>query len=119
MTTTPHPTTQQLRTMRLVLAGAAAAAVLALFNAAHPDTTVPVRLADAAQPAPASGPFGGFAADNDDDQAQQQAQLQEQLALQEMQQSQQLAEQQNEAAQQQVEQDMQQAQTTEQQANIP
>ncbi|OBK43105.1 hypothetical protein A5655_17355 [Mycobacterium sp. 1081908.1] len=109
--------------MRLVLAGAAALAMIALFDAARPETTPAapgsVRLTDVAVSAPESGPFGGFAADADDDQAQQQAQLQEQLDLQQMQQSMQQAEQQNEAAQQQFLQDMQQAQTTEQQANNP
>jgi hypothetical protein len=109
--------------VRLVLAGAATLAIIALFDAARPDAMNtapgPVRLTDVALSAPASGPFGGFAADGDDDWAQQQAQLQEQLAQQQMQQSMQQAEQQNEAAQQQFVQDMQQAQLTEQQANNP
>jgi hypothetical protein len=105
--------------MQLIFAGAAAVAMLALFDAARPDTTktMPgsgsVRLTDMAvdSPAPASGPVGlqfpesppklpgagGFAADDDSDQAQQQ----EQLALQQMQQSE------------------QQAQLDEQQANDP
>ncbi|OBA77051.1 hypothetical protein A5641_20035 [Mycobacterium sp. 1554424.7] len=103
---------------RLVLAGAAALSMIAVFDAARPDThttAASVRLTDVALSPPASGPFGGFAADADDDWAQQQ----EQLALQQMQQSMQQAEQQNEAAQQQFEQDMQQAQLTEQQANNP
>ncbi|OBI94279.1 hypothetical protein A9X00_13140 [Mycobacterium sp. 1245805.9] len=108
--------------VRLGLAGVATLAMIALFDAARPDAphAAPgsVRLTDAARSAPAAGPFGGLAAD-DDDWAQQQAQLQEQLALQQMQQSMQQAEQQNEAAQQQFLQDMQQAQTTEQQANDP
>lgn len=97
--------------VRLVLAGAAILAMIALFDAARPDThpaPASVRLTDVAFSAPASGPFGGFAADGDDDWAQQQ-----------MQQSMQQAEQQNEAAQQQFLQDMQQAQLTEQQANNP
>jgi hypothetical protein len=103
---------------QLIFAGTAALgtlAMLALFDAARPDTTQTVlgsgsvRLTGMALPAPVGGPFGpqlpqtppnlvggGFAADNDDDQAQQQAQLQEQFALQQMQQSQQLAEEQNE-----------------------
>jgi len=111
--------------MRLVLAGAAALAMLALVDAARPDTTQTVlgsgsvRLTDVALSAPASGPFGGFAADDDDGQAQQQAQLQEQLAQQQMQQSMQQAEEQNEEAEQQFEQGMQQAQMAEQQANDP
>jgi hypothetical protein len=125
MTTTAAHRPRQLRTIRLILAGAAALAILALLDVARPDTTqtVPgsgsVRLTDVALPAPAGGPFGGFAADNDDDQAQQQAQLQEQLALQQMQQSMQQAEEQNEQAEQQFEQGMQQAQMDEQQANDP
>jgi len=125
MTTIAAHRPRQLRTFRLILAGAAALAILALFDVARPDTTqtVPgsgsVRLTDVALQAPAGGPFGGFAADNDDDQAQQQAQLQEQLALQQMQQSMQQAEEQNEQAEQQFEQGMQQAQMDEQQANDP
>jgi hypothetical protein len=124
---------RQLRMMQLFFAGAAALAMLALLNAARPDTTETmlgsgsVRLTDMAVdlPAPASGPVGlqfpqappnvtgggGFAADDDSDQARQQ----EQLALQQMQQ----AEQQNEEAEQQFEQGMQQAQMDEQQANDP
>src|SRR5262249_51561317 len=109
-------TRRQLRILQLIFAGAAAVAMFALFHAARPDT---VRLADTALSAPASGPLGGFAADTDDDQAQQQAQLQEQLALQQMQQSMQQAELQNEQAEQQFEQGMQQAQMDEQQANNP
>ena len=147
MTTTPAQDRQinatgarrrQLRLIQLLFAGAAALAMLALFDAARPDTTQTVlgsgsvRLTDMALPAPASGPFGpqlpqtppylggggGLAAD-DDDQAQQQAQQQEQLALQDMQQSEQQAEEQNEEAEQQFEQGMQQAQMDEQQANDP
>ncbi|WP_142282262.1 hypothetical protein [Mycobacterium sp. IEC1808] len=122
MTTTARDRRRRLRIVRLALAGAATLAMLALFNAARPDTTHaaigPVRLTDVALSAPAAGPVGGFAAD-DDDWAQQQEQQQEQFALQQMQQSMQQAEQQNEAAQQQFLQDMQQAQTTEQQANNP
>jgi len=122
---------RQLRLIQLIFAGAAAIAMLALFDAARPDTTgsvlnsASVRLTDMAVPAPASGPFGpqlprtppslaggGFAADDSDDQAQQQ----EQQALQTIQQSEQQAEEQNEAAQQQALQDELQAQQTEQQA---
>jgi hypothetical protein len=105
--------------MQLIFAGAAALAMIALFDAARPDATDTVlgagsvRLTDVALPAPASGPFGGFATDSDDDQAQQQAQLQEQLALQQMQQSMQQAEEQNEQAQQQAQQAEQQGQWVE------
>jgi hypothetical protein len=123
MTTTTPCQRRGLRMAQLAFAGAATLAMIALFDAARPDTTHTVlgsvRLTDVALTAPASGPFGGFAADDDDDQAQQQAQLQEQQALQQMQQSMQQAEEQNEQAEQQFEQDMQQAQTTEQQANDP
>ena len=119
---------RQLRLMQLIFAGAAALAMLALFDAARPDTTgsvlnsASVRLADATIPAPASGPSrlpfpqtppnlagGGFAADDGNDQAQQQ----EQQALQQMQQAEQQAEEQNEAAQQQAQQAEQQGQWVE------
>jgi hypothetical protein len=134
MTTTDTPRHRQLRMMQLTFAGAAALAMLALFDAARPDTTQTVlgsesvRLTDKAidLPAPASGPVGlqfpqappnlaggGFAADDGDDLAQQQ----EQQALQQMQQSEQQAEEQNEEAEQQFEEGMQQAQMDEQQAN--
>lgn len=114
---------RQSRTLQLILAGAAAVAMLALFDAAQPDTTQtvvgsgPVRLADMASTPPAGGPFGGFAADDDNDNDQ--AQQQEQLALQQMQQSEQQAQEQNDEAEQQFEQGMQQAQLDEQQANDP
>jgi hypothetical protein len=104
-TNTPHHQCQeiraadarrrQLRMMQLIFAGAAAIAMLALFDAARPDTTETVlgsgavRLTDTAidLPAPASGPVGlqfpqmppglggggGFAADDNSDQALQQA----------------------------------------------
>ena len=123
---------RQLRLMQLIFAGTAALAMLALFDAARPDTTgsvlnsASVHLVDLAVPAPASGPSGpqfpqtppnlaggGFAADTNDDN---EAQLQQQLAQQEMQQSEQQAEQQNEAAQQQALQDELQGQQVEQQA---
>jgi hypothetical protein len=123
---------RQLRLLQLIFAGAVAIAMLALFDAARPDTTgsvldsASVHLTDMALPAPASGPFGpqlpqtppgvvgggGFAADDGNDQAQQQ----QQLAQQEMQQAEQQAEEQNEAAQQQALQDELQGQQTEQQA---
>jgi len=124
---------RQLRLMQLIFAGTAALAMLALFDAARPDTTgsvlnsASVRLTDLAVPAPASGPSGlqfpqtppnlvgggGFAADDGNDEAQ----LQQQLAQQEMQQAEQQAEQQNEAAEQQALQDELQGQQVEQQAN--
>lgn len=123
------------RILQLVLAGAAAIATLALLDVARPDTTgnllqagsarVSDLAVDLAAPDGPSGQFpqappnlsgaGGFAADDDNDQAQQQ----EQLALQQMQQSMQQAEEQNEEAEQQFEQGMQQAQMDEQQANNP
>jgi hypothetical protein len=119
--------------MRLFFVGAAAIAMLALSDAARPDTTQSVlpssrsvRLVDQAgdMPLPANGPFspqfpqtpprvignGGFAADDGDDEAQ----LQEQQAQQAMQQAQQQAEQQNEQAQQQAQQAEQQGQWVEQ-----
>ena len=123
---------QQLRSMQQIFACTAALAVLAIFDAARPDTTAPVlnsasvRLVDLAVTAPATGPSGlefpqtppnpaggGFAADTNDDN---EAQLQQQLAQQEMQQAEQQAEEQNEAAQQQARQDELQGQQVEQQA---
>jgi hypothetical protein len=110
--------------VQLILAGAAAIAMLALFDAARPDTTGAVlgsgtvRLTDVGRQLPQTPPNlvgGGFATDENSDRAQQQ----EQQALQQMQQSMQQAEQQNEAAEQQFEQGMQQAQMDEQQANDP
>ncbi len=123
---------RQFRILQLIFAGTAALGMLALFDAARPDTTAPVlssasaHLVDLAVSAPASGPSGlqlpqtppnlapgGFAADTNDDN---EAQLQQQLAQQEMQQSEQEAEQQNEAAEQQALQDEQQGLQVEEQA---
>ncbi|MEZ0352541.1 hypothetical protein [Mycobacterium sp. pR1184] len=89
--------------MRVVFAGVAGIAMLASVDAARVQAT--------------DGTFGHvrFTADDNDDQAQ----LQQELAQQQLLLSEQQAEQQNEAAQQQFEQDMQQAQLTEQQANNP
>ncbi len=115
---------RQLRILQFIFAGAAALALLALFDAARPNTTEAmlgsglVRLTDMAvllQTSPNLSGGNGFAADDHDDQVQ----LQEQLALQQMQQSEQQAEQQNEEAEQQFEQGMQQAQMDKQQANDP
>jgi hypothetical protein len=97
---------RQSRRLQLLFAGAAALAALALFGTAR---------ADVALATPVNGPFGGFAADDSDDQAQ----LQQQLAQQQLQQSMQQAEEQNEQAQQQFLQGMQQAQLDEQLANNP
>ncbi|WP_077097113.1 hypothetical protein [Mycobacterium terramassiliense] len=91
---------RQWQRLQLIFAGAAALATLALFGTAHPDVAVA---------APASGPVGGFAADDGDDQAQ----LQQQLAQQQLQQSMQQAEEQNEQAQQQAQQAEQQGQWVE------
>jgi hypothetical protein len=111
------------------MAGAVVLAMSALVDAALPGMAGrgpdPVRLLDVATgiQAPAAGPFGaqypqtppnpvgngGFAADGDDDEAQQQ----EQLALQQMQQAEQQAEQQNEQAQLQAQQAEQQGQWVE------
>jgi len=93
--------------------------MFALFQAARPGTAenLPspssVRLADAAYPQTPPGLNGRFATDSDDDQAQ----LQQQIAQQEMLQAEQQAEEQNEQAQQQFIQDQLQAQQTEIQAN--
>jgi hypothetical protein len=117
--TAPHQ--HRLRMRQLVFAGAAAVAMLALFDAARPDTTESllasgsVRLVDQAFPQtpPSVIGGGGFAADDSSDQAQQQAQQEEQQAIQ------QLDEEENEMAEQQFEEGMQQAQMDEQQANDP
>jgi hypothetical protein len=116
---------RQLRILQLIFAAAAAIAMLAFFNAAHPDATgTPlgsVRLTDVsiASPLPQTPPgligSGGLAADDGSDQAQ----LQQQIAQQEMQQSEQQAEEQNEAANQQALQDELQGQQVQQQADNP
>jgi hypothetical protein len=120
---------RQLRVMQAILAGAAAMATLALFDAGRPGTAQTVlasgsvRLADMAAdlPARATAPLGplypqsppnlvggtGFAADDTDDQAQQQ-----------MQQAEQQAEQQQALATQAAQQAEQQGLQTEQQANL-
>ncbi|OMB96700.1 hypothetical protein [Mycobacterium colombiense] len=105
--------------LRLTLAGAATLAVLALYDAAQPQTpgttlgSGSVRLTDMAfsPQAPPGLAGGGLAADGGDDQAQ--------LNQQQLQQSMQQAEEQNEQAQQQFNQDMQQQQTYENQFNNP
>ena len=105
------------RAVGLVVGGAAAIALLGLFGTAWPgpaDTTVasaPVQLVDRATEAPLR------VQDVDDSDDDDEAQLQENNAMQTMLQSEQQAEQQNEQAQQQFIQDELQAQQTEQQAN--
>jgi hypothetical protein len=99
-----HPKTAHHRRLRLAVAAAAILAALAAYDVAQP-ATVPTALR--------SGSVRLIDDSND------QAQLQQQLAQQEMLQSEQQAEQQNEAAQQQALQDELQAQQTEQQANNP
>lgn len=109
-TDSPHPTITGGRRrplLRLLFAGAAGLAVLALYDAGQPAKTGIADVAVAPQ-APPGVTGGGFAADDGDDQAQQQ-----------LQQSMQQAEQQNEQAQQQFNQDMQQQQTYENQFNDP
>ncbi|MGO9510119.1 MAG: hypothetical protein ACLPXZ_23270 [Mycobacterium sp.] len=91
-------TNRRLLAMQLAFAGAAAVAMLVLFDTGGVDTA-------------ASIPAGGSVR-LADDQDQQEAQLQEQLGQQEAQQAEQQAEEQNEAAQQ-------QAQLDEQLANTP
>jgi hypothetical protein len=104
MTSSVFHKSRQLRTLQIIFAGAAAVAMLALFDAAQPD---------APQSVLASGSVRLV------DDSSDQAQLQQQLATQEMLQSEQQAEQQNEAAQQQAQLDEQQAQIDEQLANNP
>ncbi|MGZ4564570.1 MAG: hypothetical protein ACXVX6_13600 [Mycobacterium sp.] len=104
----------RLRLVRLIFAGAATVALLAPFVAAQGS----VCLTDVAvmpQTPPNVSGGNGVAADDGDDQAR----LQQQLDQQQLQQSMQQAEQQNEQAEQQFEQGMQQAQLDEQQANNP
>ncbi len=111
MTTTTHRPA-----IPVIVAGAAAVALLALCGTPWPGaagTTVasaPVQLVDRATGAT---PRVQDVDDSDDDEAQ----LQENNALQTMIQSEQQAEQQNEQAQQQFIQDELQAQQTQQQAN--
>jgi hypothetical protein len=123
-TNTPRPLIaagRRRRLLSLILAGAATLAVLALYDAVQPqaaETTVgSVRLTDMAisPQAPPGLTGGGFAADDDDDQAQ----LQQQLNQQQLQQSMQQAQEQNDEAEQQFNQDMQQQQTYENQFNDP
>src|ERR1700710_381665 len=110
--------------IQLILAGEAAIAMLARLDAGQLDKEATlgsgsVRLANTSAQYPQTPPnlvgHGGFAIDNDDDQAQQQ----ELQALQQMQQAEQQAEEQNEQAQQQAQQAEQQGQQVEQQANNP
>ncbi|WP_406815291.1 hypothetical protein [Mycobacterium sp. M23085] len=126
MTThTPHPAIageRRRRLLRLTFAGAATVAVLLLYAAAHPQSTRTtlgfgsVRLTDmTVSPQAPPGITGGFAADDDDDQAQ----LQQQLNQQQLQQSMQQAQEQNDEAEQQFNQDMQQQQAYENQFNNP
>jgi hypothetical protein len=108
-TNTPHPKTagawrRQLRMAQLVFAGAAAVALLALFDATQTGA-----------PGTMPGTDSVRLADSDDDQAQ----LQQQQDLQQMLQSMQQAQEQNDAAQQQFNQDMQQQQLYENQFNNP
>jgi hypothetical protein len=85
---------RQLPMVQLVFAGVTvpgAPGVDPIYDAARPDATHPVlgpeslRLNDIASPSLIGG--GGFGADDSADQAQQQAQLQEQPALQDEQQA--------------------------------
>ncbi|OBG55087.1 MULTISPECIES: hypothetical protein [unclassified Mycobacterium] len=113
MTTgTPHHPRRHIA--QLVFAAAAAVALFTTFDAAQASAR-PTDVAAFPQAPPDLSGGNGFAADDDDDEAQ----LQQQLAQQQLQQSMQQAEQQNEQAQQQFEQSMQQAQLDEQQANNP
>lgn len=114
MNTSPHH-----RSPPVVFLGLSSLAVLAALCATHPGPSDPtpaaVRLADVAISPQTPPGFSGFAADDGDDQAQ----LQQQQALQQMLLSEQQTEQLNEQAQQQFEQSMEQAQRDEQQANNP
>ena len=85
---------RQSRALKALFAGTASIATLTLIP--HPGSPEALRLADVAVPTASGRQFpGGFATDEDDDQAQHQ----EQQALQQMQQAEQQAEQQNEQAQ--------------------
>lgn len=112
----PDARRRRRRAMGVVVGGAAAIALLAFFGTGWPgaaDTTVasgPVQLVDRATEAP-------LRVHDVDDSDQDEAQLQENNAIQSMIQSEQQAEEQNEQAEQQFTQDELQAQQTEQQAN--
>jgi hypothetical protein len=109
-------TTARRRAIGVLAACAAAGALLALsgtYWSGTPETTVasrPVRLGDQATAAP-------LRVQDVDDSDQDEAQLQENNAMQTMIQAEQQAQQQNDQAQQQFLQDELQAQQTEQQAN--
>jgi phosphatidylserine/phosphatidylglycerophosphate/cardiolipin synthase-like enzyme len=108
------------RAMGVIVAGAAAIALLALFDTAWPGAneatllSSPVHLVDQATQAPSPMPLRVQQVDDSDQDA---AQQQENNALQTMIQSEQQAEQQNDQAEQQFTEDELQAQQTEQQAD--
>ncbi len=112
---------RQVRLTKAILAGAAAVAMLVLFDSAqtHDANTVvaagSVRLVDRATELPNLVGAGGFATDDDDDEAQLQQQL---LNQQETDEAEQQAEEQEQLDNQQAQQDEQQGLLTEQQANL-
>lgn len=124
-TNIPHPMIAggRRRLFRRLIPAAATVAFLAFYAAAQPHTigatvaTGPVRLTDMAHSpqAPPDLTGGGFAADDNDDQAQ----LQQQLNQQQLQQSMQQAQEQNDEAEQQFNLDTQQQKAYENQFNNP
>jgi hypothetical protein len=112
---------RQIRLTQAILAGAATVAMLVLFDSAqaHDANTVvaggSVRLADHATELRNLVGAGGFATDDNDDEAQLQQQL---LNQQETDEAEQQAEEQEQLDNQQAQQDEQQGLLTEQQANL-
>jgi hypothetical protein len=109
----------QIWLIQAIFASAATVAMLVLFHNAQPDAksvdaSGSVRLVDRATDLPNVVGAGGFAADGDDDEAQ----LQQQLAQQQVQQAEQQAEEQEQLALQEAQQAEQQGLRTEQQATL-
>jgi hypothetical protein len=116
MATSADPRRREIRLIQTIFAGAATAAMLVLFHTAQADEAKnvgaegSVRLMDRATDLPA----GGWATDGDDDEAQ----LQQQLAQQEVQQAEQQAEEQEQLDLQEAQQAEQQGQLTEQESTL-
>jgi hypothetical protein len=120
MATTTDPRRREIRLIQTIFAGVAAAAMLVLFHNALPGDAKTVgaagsvRLIDRATDLPNRVGAGGWATDGDDDEAQ----LQQQLAQQEVQQAEQQAEEQEQLDLQEAQQAEQQGQLTEQESTL-
>jgi hypothetical protein len=120
MATTTDPRRREIRLIQTIFAGVAAAAMLVLFHNALPadaktvGAAGSVRLIDRATDLPNRVGAGGWATDGDDDEAQ----LQQQLAGQEVQQAEQQAEEQEQLDLQEAQQAEQQGQLTEQESTL-